>query len=157
MPIEHRELDQIVGPKPGPIPPFCVRCGYNLLGAVSTRCPECGQTFVAKEWQQRAAEYVHFGNQIRTANEWADRGLYIAVAAALVTAFRFAFAGSCMSEVCRILVAITGVCCVFLGIGTYRVPRLPDWVTEQLAPQPKRDIGSILILAGLVFVGVSAF
>ncbi len=154
MVIEKHELSRLAAPKAGPIPPFCVGCGYNLKGAVSTRCPECGRTFVAREWEAKAAELARDGAEIREANEWANRGLYVALAGVVLTALRFVLLASCLSDVFRMLGALCGVACLFLGIGTYRVARLPEWVTEELAPQPNRDLGAVLLVIGLGLAGI---
>lgn len=150
MVVEREELSRLASPKPGPIPPFCAGCGYNLTGAVSTRCPECGRTFVPREWEERAAELVYQGQQAREANEWANRGLYIALAAAVFTGLRFLLAGSCLSDAFRILATVCGVACAFLGLGTHRVERLPEWVGPEIAPQPNRELGTILFVAGVL-------
>lgn len=157
MPIETSELDRLPqSRKPGSIPPFCVGCGYNLAGSVSPRCPECGRTFVLREWQQKAAEVLRQIEQIKDANEWLKRGCLIAICGLGLTIFRVLVAGACVADVLRAISGLCGVGAVFLGLAVFRVERPPAWAAESIAPQPKYDLGGVLITLG-VAAGASVF
>ena len=134
MPIETDELDRLVeGGRPSPFPPFCVACGYSLTGAVSERCPECGNLFNAKEWRQRAAELAQRSKQIGEANAWAARGLKIAIGGMVIVLIDLAVGNSWAGELLTKAALIGGVAALFLGLSVFRVGRLPVWASPTFA------------------------
>ncbi len=78
MPINPQELEHMLENRGGSAPPFCVSCGYNLTGAVSSRCPECGCRFVGAEWRDKVEEINRRLYEARRAHEWLRPALGLA-------------------------------------------------------------------------------
>ncbi len=153
MPIETDELDRITGSgQPVPFPPFCVWCGYNLTGAVSERCPECGNVFQAKEWRQRAAELAHRSQQIKEANKWASRGLKIAIGGIVMVLIDLAVGVSWAGELLTKAALIGGVAALFLGLSVFRVGRLPVWTRGLVTIPPNHVLAAITVGLGAIVI-----
>jgi predicted RNA-binding Zn-ribbon protein involved in translation (DUF1610 family) len=159
MPIETDELNRITGSgRPVSFPPFCVKCGYNMTGAVSERCPECGYLFNAKEWRQRAAELAHRSEQIGEANVWAARGLKIAIGGMVMVLIDLAIGVSWAGGLLTKAALIGGVAALFLGLSVFRVGRLPVWASQLVTIPPNYALGFAAAVLGalviLLVVGV---
>jgi predicted RNA-binding Zn-ribbon protein involved in translation (DUF1610 family) len=157
MPFTKDQLEQMVGgTRSSTIPPFCTGCGYDLTGAVSDRCPECGQVFVAREWRQYAAHLQQQLKELEEAGRWVRAAHWIAgVGVALVFAGFFAPA-SCFQTVVRSLAGLCGFVAVFLSLNLFRVGRLPPWARESLSVS-KRYHGPafVTIVAGVAVVATA--
>lgn len=147
MAIETQELDRLAGGRPSPVPPFCLGCGYDLTGAVSAQCPECGRVFVAKEWWQNVAEIQGRAHQMKEINEWVSHGLKLAVASLVVSLIPLLIGPSCMAHVLEILAVLGGIPAVLLGLGAFRAKRLPAWARARMALSPDytRAVGAVLL------------
>lgn len=153
MPIETDELDRITGSgRTVPFPPFCVTCGYNMTGAVSERCPECGTLFNAKEWRQRAAELAQRSKQIGEANAWAARGLKIAIGGMVMVLIDLAVGDSWAGELLTKVALIGGVAALFLGLSVFRVGRLPVWARGLVTIPPNHALAAVTVGLGAVVI-----
>ena len=153
MPIESYELDRITGSgRPVPFPPFCVACGYNMTGAVSERCPECGYLFSVKEWRQRAAELAHRSEQIGEANKWAARGLKIAIGGLVLVLIHLAFGDSWAADLLSKAALIGGVAAMFLGLSVFRVGRSPVWARGLITIPPNYALGAVAAALGVLVI-----
>ncbi len=155
MPINPHELEHLLEERGGSAPPFCVSCGYNLTGAVSSRCPECGCRFVGAEWRDKVEEINRRLYETRRAHEWVRPALGIAAASVAMMAITNFYRGSCFASLLRILALMGGVTGTFLGLGVFRVGRLPDWALAQLKEPPRYAMAIGTIALGLLAVGLA--
>ena len=157
MPLETEQLGQMAGgDQPDAVPPFCVACGYDLTGAVSKRCPECGCVFVGKEWRQKVAQIQRQVVELREANDWVRYGLRLAVAGVILLLIAIPLQGTWGASLLRGLAAICGGAALFLGLGLFRIKRLPPWAYVQLGllPNHRTAIGTILLGGGTATLAV---
>ena len=155
MPIDPQELEHLLEERGGSAPPFCVSCGYNLTGAVSSRCPECGCRFVGAEWRDKVEEINRRLCEARRAHEWGRPALGIAAASVAMMALANSLGGSGVAMLLRISALMGGVTGTFLGLGVFRVGRLPDWALAQLKEPPRYATAIGTIALGLLAVGLA--
>ena len=157
MPIQLDELERLIGePHVGPIPPFCSDCGYNLTGAVSHRCPECGNSFSTKEWKRQAWETLRRVQEIKEANDWARWGTWIALGGAGSLLVCLLARGVCIVGPLLVCAALAGFTGMVLGLGVFRIPRLPSWTADDFAP-PRNyafALAAMFVGAGVAAGGV---
>jgi len=157
MPIDPQHLKRMMGGEIVDIPPFCLVCGYNLTGAVSDRCPECGHYFVHEEWRAQIVEIKKQADQLKEANEWMNRAILLAIAGVVVLLVSYLTRGGCVSLSLRGFAAIIGFSNVFLGLGVFRTHQLPVFFRDELALSPKYSLAVISIVAGVIILMGAAF
>ena len=158
MPIDQDYLDRMVDRgDPGPIAPFCANCGYNMTGAVSNRCPECGHVFDPVEWKQRAQAFKQQMTEAREAAEWARYALLLGLGTLVVALICQVVPLGCFAALIRIGTLIAGVAATLLGLGVFRVQRPPAQVAEEspLSSGYLQAVGAIILgVAGVMLAAV---
>ena len=141
----------------GAVPPFCVKCGYNLTGAISNRCPECGYHFSAKEWRDRARQILRVASNLKQANQWAHRGVWIGLGGVGLVLLQLITTGVCVELVLTLPAIIVGLATVCLGLGVFRVPSLPPWTSEGIAPPRDYTSAGLCVVLGTAVVAGAIF
>ena len=78
MPIDPGQLDPgHVDGGQSAIPPTCVSCGYDMRGATSNQCPECGYVVVRREALQHDANIKRAIDEHEEAVAWGRRGMIL--------------------------------------------------------------------------------
>ena len=158
MTISWDELDSLVGrTTQGSVPPFCVNCGYNLTGAVSARCPECGHYFTGKEWRQKAQQILRVARDLEQANQWARRGVGIGLSGAGVVVVQLLMNASCATTLLMLPALSAGLATIFLGLGVLRVPPLPVWTGDGIAPPRNYPAAVVCIVLGVIVATSTVF
>jgi predicted RNA-binding Zn-ribbon protein involved in translation (DUF1610 family) len=154
MPIEPGELDRMTGRMwTSSLPPVCPRCGYNLTGSVSKRCPECGGVFRMKDLRRGALDAQRLLEEARRADHAARGGLMIVglgVALFLLGKLLGGYGSEMLGRICGL---VCGFVAVFLGMSVFRVARIPEWAQDHLESQPSRTLAAVTVLSA---VGLSA-
>jgi len=137
MPVDLSDLEHHRKPPDAAqertISPFCLQCGYNLAGAISPQCPECGTVFVDKEWRKRAAEIIHLGVELQEANEWIDRAFVVGCIAGAGKFAALFLQGGIAAFACSLVAVVGGFSAFFLGLGVFRVGSLPAWCRNDIS------------------------
>ena len=145
-------------PRSGP-PPLCPTCGYNLTGAVSSICPECGNVVTRQELKRHA-------NDVKQALADLDglkfsvrlgAGLSLAGTAALLLGLLLGFGEGGWVWLGRAVAVPCGLCGAMLGLGAVRVWKLPVWARGQLENPPSYPEAYAAVLLGLTIAALSVF
>lgn len=149
--IEYDELNRLTGARPkSTVAPFCIECGYNLSGAVSAQCPECGTLFDRKRWEELSRLVARRVEQLREANEWANHAMFLAAGAACSELFCWVARGSLFCLIINPLAWLGGFVSFFMGLA---VVRAAPWAvlaptTQPLKPDRQAAMIDIVLGAG---------
>lgn len=148
--IEYDELNRLTGVRPkATVPPFCPSCGYNMTGAVSTICPECGEQFDRAKWEQQARLVARRVEQLREADEWAKHAMFLAVGAACAELFCWAARGSVLSMIFSPAAWVGGFVAFFLGVALFRFAPLAVLAPPSKSINPDRFAATLNVVLGL--------
>ncbi|MEK6676332.1 MAG: hypothetical protein AABZ47_11845 [Planctomycetota bacterium] len=154
--LNHMVGDDLLDPKKHrDVPPLCLKCGYNLTGAISTRCPECGYTINRKRLRQEVIDLKFRAKTLKGIKEWSQAGFAVALLAAILSLVRILLpstsAGLLLNTIFRFACIVCGLIGVSLGASVLRVLRLPSWLREQESLEPNY----LLVIGAICFGGGS--
>ncbi len=134
--IEPHELDTMLGGAWHPdLHPFCLRCGYDLTGSVSDRCPECGGAFSRRQIEREAYAIKSRIRQLEFVPDVVSAAFRLAAVGALVTipiiVFNAKF-GIVLPILCRNLARLCGGLSFLLVLSSLQVLRLPPWARARM-------------------------
>ena len=128
MPIGYGHLDrEVAGDGPPPtIPPSCPNCGYDLRGAVSTRCPECGHVAGREEAAQHAAKTKRAIAEYKEALEWGRRGMIVGAIGLGAAAWGLLLPSGWLQPLLRLVSLLAGPTAFFFGLSVLRAKVHPQ-------------------------------
>ena len=148
MPIEESHLKRMAGdPWISKMPPTCPKCGYNLTGLPSSRCPECGTICDRRELERRARDFAVQAAKLKEINEVSGWGLRLAIVGFSLLGLGLLIGAF---EVVRIVGLPVGVLTFGLGASVFRALRLPAWVANELGARANYPLGISVALLGLL-------
>ena len=157
MPIETEHLDQMVEDEwPEAMQPYCLACGYDLRGSVNRRCSECGRVFIRREWQRYSREIRMYAMQLRDTAMWISLAFKGVIFGAVLLGLSKALGGTVV--VLGIAVGfLCGISGVFIGLGVFKVKRMPKWARERFEANLSFPLALSTIALGLVLAAASVF
>ncbi len=156
MSIDPKHLTSMTGGQEHKvIPSICQQCGYNLTGAVSDRCPECGHNIIPKQQKEIENQLLQNIEELKNANKNAQTGLYISFVGAGALLVSLLLSGSCVSIALKGIAFVAGFTSIFLGLGVFRARRIPTAIQEHLSFSPLTQVATPAILLGIVNILVA--
>ena len=145
--------------KPGPpdFQPLCLVCGYDMRGLHSGRCPECGNSFVYREWERAVrdakADIAQVEDFFRWVS-WAWKLVVFGIALFLTTLIP----GAPLWRVfARVAALISGAIAFLLAINILRIRRVPTWARSHFTVPPDYSSALVGILGGAALVLAAIF
>ena len=127
MPFSYDELDRVVAGDAIPtIPPTCPNCGYDLRGATSTQCSECGHITLRKEAAQQAASTKRAIAEYKEALEWGRRGMYVGAIGLGAAVVGMVLPSGWLQPLLRLVSLLAGPIAFFLGLSVFRAKDQPQ-------------------------------
>ena len=114
---------------------YCLECGYNLTGNITSRCPECGSPFSLRELEQTVERVRIQMMELESINAWnhlALRTAVIGVALSIIATILGKVGSPALAAFAKLFSLSAGVGCIAMALGTLRVYSLPCWARGRM-------------------------
>ena len=150
MPVGYDQLDREVGRDVTPtIPPTCANCGYDLRGAVSMQCPECGHVTLRAEAAQLAEKTKRAIAEYKEALEWGRRGMYIGAVGLAAAMWGLTLSSGWLQPLLRLISLLAGPIAFFFGLSVLRAQSLPRPIRDQFETSASHSSSALAIVFGI--------
>lgn len=151
MPIGYGHLDrEVAGDGPPPtIPPNCPNCGYDLRGAASTRCPECGHVAGREEAAQHMAKAKRAIAEYKEALEWGRRGMIVGAIGLGAAAWGLLLPSGWFQPLLRLVSLLAGPIAFFFGLSVLRAQAQPRPILDQFEKSASHTSSAAAVAFGI--------
>ncbi|RJP34806.1 MAG: hypothetical protein C4547_10385 [Phycisphaerales bacterium] len=134
--IDPHELDVMLGGAWHPdLHPLCTRCGYDLTGSVSDRCPECGGSFSRRQIEREAYALKNRIRQLDFVPGVIDAGMWVCAVGAVLSVPVIVFnawLGVALPFLARGLAWGCGCTGFLMAMSCLQALRIPPWARSKL-------------------------
>lgn len=129
--------------------PLCLTCGYDMRGHGVGRCPECGNTFVYREWERAVKDAKDCIAQVEDLLAWVPWAWKVTVFGIAVFLVRLIPGVSATWQgFARVLALLCGAVGFLLAINVLRIRRVPTWARAHLKIPPDYSSALVGLLGG---------
>jgi hypothetical protein len=133
-----------------PLPPTCGRCGYNLTGLTSTRCPECGLTIDWKEVYRRAFRVYYLVRRLKYAHRDTNAALLLSLLGWVLLGSGTMSSSIWVLAMVRLGSFSMALLAAVLGAQVLNLWRVPAWARNYLTgPFPDIRLGTLALVLAL--------
>lgn len=138
--------------------PLCLTCGYDMRGHGVGRCPECGNTFVYREWERAVKDAKNSIAQVEDLLAWVPWAWKVTVVGILAFLTRLIPGVSTPWQgFARALGFLCGAMGFLLAINVLRVRRVPPWARSHLKVPPDYSSALVGLLGGAALAAAAIF
>ena len=140
---------EAAGDRSTAIPPMCSNCGYDLRGAVSRNCPECGHITTRQEIAQQTAQTKRAIADYTEALEWGRRGMKVGAVGLVAVGWGLLLPSGWLQPLLRMVSFLAGPIAFFLGLSVFRAQTQHPPIRDQLQTTASHTPSGLAVVFGI--------